>query len=106
MIGPRLFAALLASAVLGAAVPASAQSTYNPDAKNLSGDSLEAEETGEDLRPLPLGCVAIAVDTAAGGEGNGRGKTLKAAEENAIELCKQSGGKNCVVEASSCNPDG
>jgi len=82
-----------------------AQSTLNPDAKDLSG-SLEAEETGADLRPLPLGCVAIAVDTAEGGEGNGQGKTLEAARKNAIDLCEQSGGKNCVVEASSCNPDG
>ena len=78
---------------------------YDPKADNLSG-SLEAEETGADLRPLPLGCVAIAVDTNEGGEGNGNGKTLEDAQKNAIELCEQSGGKKCVVEASSCNPDG
>ena len=101
----RLAAALAAVMVLGTGGAAFAQSTYNAEAGDLSG-SLEAEETGADLRPLPLGCVAIAVDTNEGGEGNGKGKTLEEAQKNAIDLCEQSGGKKCVVEASSCNPDG
>ncbi|GAB5376735.1 MAG: hypothetical protein AcusKO_31970 [Acuticoccus sp.] len=105
MMRQRLVSAIAAAALLGAAASASAQSTYDADAKDLSG-SLEAEEAGADLRPLPLGCVAIAVDTAEGGEGNGQGKTLEEARHNAMQLCEQSGGKNCVVEASSCNPDG
>ncbi len=105
MTGSARLAALAAVLALGMGGAALAQTTYDPKAADLSG-SLESEETGADLRPLPLGCVAIAVDTNEGGEGNGQGKTLEEAQKNAMQLCEQSGGKKCVIEASSCNPDG
>ncbi|MCF3934660.1 DUF4189 domain-containing protein [Acuticoccus sp. M5D2P5] len=71
-----------------------------------TGAGAAADEGDAGLPSLPKGCLAIAVDQANGGEGNGKGETLAEAEADAIALCKQSGGVNCTIETSSCNPDG
>jgi hypothetical protein len=66
----------------------------------------QGSDTGEGGGdPLPDICAATAVDATTGALGNGTGRTMAAAREEALKECEEAGGADCAIASSACNPD-